>query len=499
MISFTVFVFLTLLFTLSLIKQLRKPTAEKRRLLPPGPRKLPFIGNLHQLGTLPHQSLQYLSNKHGPLMFLQLGSIPTLVVSSAEMAREIFKNHDSVFSGRPSLYAANRLGYGSTVSFAPYGEYWREMRKIMILELLSPKRVQSFEAVRFEEVKLLLQTIALSHGPVNLSELTLSLTNNIVCRIALGKRNRSGADDANKVSEMLKETQAMLGGFFPVDFFPRLGWLNKFSGLENRLEKIFREMDNFYDQVIKEHIADNSSERSGAEHEDVVDVLLRVQKDPNQAIAITDDQIKGVLVDIFVAGTDTASATIIWIMSELIRNPKAMKRAQEEVRDLVTGKEMVEEIDLSKLLYIKSVVKEVLRLHPPAPLLVPREITENCTIKGFEIPAKTRVLVNAKSIAMDPCCWENPNEFLPERFLVSPIDFKGQHFEMLPFGVGRRGCPGVNFAMPVVELALANLLFRFDWELPLGLGIQDLDMEEAIGITIHKKAHLWLKATPFCE
>ena len=158
MISFTVFVFLTLLFTLSLVKQLRKPTAEKRRLLPPGPRKLPFIGNLHQLGTLPHQSLQYLSNKHGPLMFLQLGSIPTLVVSSAEMAREIFKNHDSVFSGRPSLYAANRLGYGSTVSFAPYGEYWREMRKIMILELLSPKRVQSFQAVRLEEVKLLLQS-----------------------------------------------------------------------------------------------------------------------------------------------------------------------------------------------------------------------------------------------------------------------------------------------------------------------------------------------------
>ncbi|RDX98928.1 Cytochrome P450 71A9, partial [Mucuna pruriens] len=493
MISFIFFVFLTVLFTLSLIKQLKKPAAEKR--LPPGPRKLPFIGNLHQLGTLPHRSLQELSSEHGPLMFMQLGSIPTLVVSSAEIARDIFKNYDSVFSGRPLLHAANRLGYGSTVSFAPYGEYWREMRKIIISELLSPRRVQSFQAVRFEEVKLMLHSIALSPSPVNLSELTLSLTNNVVCRIAFGKRDRSGADKGNKLYEMLRETQHMLGGFFLGDFFPRLGWLNKFSGLENRLQKNFREMDNFYEQVIKEHI--NNSERAGTVHEDLVDALLQVQKDSNQAIAITNDQIKGVLVDIFVAGTDTAAATMIWIMSELIRNPKTMKRAEEEVREVVKGKEMVEEIDLSKLLYLKSVVKETLRLHPPAPLLVPRETTESCRIKGFEIPAKTRVLINAKSIAMDQSCWENPNEFLPERFLDSPIDVRGQHFEMLPFGAGRRGCPGVNFAMPLVELTLANLLYRFDLELPLGLTIQDLDMEESIGITTHKKAHLWLKATHF--
>ncbi|WVZ09843.1 hypothetical protein V8G54_014373 [Vigna mungo] len=494
MISLVVFGFLTLLLTFSLLTQLRKPSAEKRR-LPPGPKKLPFIGNLHQLGTLPHRSLQQLSRKHGPLMFLQLGSIPTLVVSSADMAKEIFKNYDSVFSGRPLVHAANRLGYGSAVSFAPYGEYWREMRKIMISELLSPKRVRSFEAVRFDEVKRMLQAVSLSSGPVDLSELTLSVTNNVVCRVALGKREE-GRGDSNKVYRMLKETQEMLGGFFVDDFFPHLGWLNKFSVLERRLEKNFREMDRFYDEVIKEHV-DKSRETAGAEHEDVVDVLLQVQKDPNQPIAISHQQIKGVLVDIFVAGTDTGAATMIWIMTELIRNPKAMKKAQEEVREIMEGKYMVEEIDLPKLLYLKLVVKEALRLHPPAPLLVPRETTEACVIKGFQIPAKTRVLVNAKSIAMDPACWENPNEFLPERFLNSSVDYKGQHFEMLPFGVGRRSCPGVNFAMPLVELVLANLLLRFDWELPAGLGIQDLNMEETIGITMHKRDHLWLRAIPF--
>jgi len=293
MISFVVFGFLTVLFTFSLLTQWRKASAEKRR-LPPGPKKLPFIGNLHQLGTLPHRSLQHLSRKHGPLMFLQLGSIPTLVVSSADMAKEIFKNYDSVFSGKPLLHAANRLGYGSSVSFAPYGEYWREMRKIMVSELLSPKRVQSFEAVRFDEVKRMLQAVSLSPGPVDLSELTLSLTNNVVCRVALGKRDR-GTGDANKVYRMLKETQEMLGGFFVDDFFPQLGWLNKFSGLESRLEKNFRDMDRFYDEVIKEHV-DKSRESAETEHEDVVDVLLQVQKDPSQPIAISHHQIKGVLV-----------------------------------------------------------------------------------------------------------------------------------------------------------------------------------------------------------
>ena len=229
-------------------------------------------------------------------MFLQLGSIPTLVVSSSDMAKEIFKNRDLVFSGRPILYAANRIGYnGSAMAFAPYGEYWKEIRKIVILELLSSRRVQSFQAVRFEEVKLLLHSIALSCGPVNLSELTLSLTNNVICRIAFGKRYEGAeGNDASKFYEMVRETQELLGGFCLIDFFPRLGWLNKFNGLESRLEKNFKELDNFYDKVIKEHV-DDYDETLGVEYEDLVDVLLRVQKDQNQAIAISDDQIKGVI------------------------------------------------------------------------------------------------------------------------------------------------------------------------------------------------------------
>lgn len=200
--------------------------------------------------------------------------------------------------------------------------------------------------------------------------------------------------------------------------------------------------------------------------------------------------------DMFLAGTDTSSTILVWIMAELIRNPSVMLRAQDEVREAVKGKAKVEESDLPKLMYLKLVVKEGFRLHPPVPLLVPRETTESCRIEGYHIPAKTRVFVNVRSIGRDQKHWKNPNEFQPERFLDSSIDFRGKHFELLPFGAGRRGCPGINFAVQMIELALANLLHRFDWELPPGVRREDLDMEEAFGLTMHKKLPLCLLAKP---
>lgn len=201
----------------------------------------------------------------------------------------------------------------------------------------------------------------------------------------------------------------------------------------------------------------------------------------------------------FIAGSDTSAATLVWIMSELMKNPTIMKKAQDEVRQIVKDKQRVEESDLPKFNYLKLVIKETLRLHPPVPLLVPRETTATCTIiGGYEIPAKTRVIINAKAIAMDPNVWHNPgpNVFEPERFLNSSIDYKGHDFELIPFGVGRRGCPGISFAVLLVELVLANLLFCFDWSLPEGVTRDDIDMVEAVGLTTHKKNPLLLLATP---
>ncbi|KAF6169639.1 hypothetical protein GIB67_004031 [Kingdonia uniflora] len=468
----------------------------RRRIFPPGPRGLPFIGNLHQLGELPHRSLQHLSSIYGPLMFLQLGSIPTLIISSADIARELFKNFDRVFSGRPHLYGLTKLSYGcSNITSAPYGEFWKEVKKITVLELLSAKKVQSFRAVREEELALVMSFITTSSesGPIDLSEMLPCLVNNIVCRVTFSKKYSEVGGGKSRIDAILRDTQTLLGEFALADFFPRLEWIHKFDGLKAKLNKIFMELDKFYDEVIEEHVK-RKKLKLKPEHEDLVDVLLRISSDPNQTITLTRDQIKGVLTDVFFAGTDASSTTVVWTMTELIKNPKEMDKAQEEVRQILGTKDMVREEDLSQLNYLKLVIKESMRLHPPAPLLVPRETIENCTFHGFYIPAKTRVLVNAAAISRDPKIWENPGEFKPDRFLDNPIDFKGNDFEFIPFGAGRRGCPGINFAILLIELILANLLHRFDWELPHGLNREDVDMEEAIGITMHKKISLRLVA-----
>ncbi|XP_026411060.1 cytochrome P450 71A9-like [Papaver somniferum] len=370
------------------------------------------------------------------------------------------------------FYAPTKLSYGCfDIYFSFYGDYWKEIRKIAVLELLNAKKVLSYRAVREEEVFWainLIRTSSFSSVPVNLSEIMLSIMNNVVCRVSFGMKykDEQKEDGNNKFYSVSKEIINLLGGFSTADLFPWMSWIHKLDGLDTRLEKSFRHMDEFYDKVIDEHISKSSE--AGVE-EDFVD-------------------------DTFVAGTDTTAAILVWTMTELIRNPTIMKRAQKEVRSFNGFKDMVEESDLHKLSYTKLVIKEAFRLHPPAPLLVPRETREKCTINGYDIPIKTSVLINAKAISTDPKYWKKPYEFYPERFLNSNIDYKGQDFELLPFGGGRRGCPGISFSAVPLELVLANLLHCFDWELPAEMKIEDVDISEAFGLTTHKKVPMCLLA-----
>lgn len=198
------------------------------------------------------------------------------------------------------------------------------------------------------------------------------------------------------------------------------------------------------------------------------------------------------LQDIFIAGTDTGAATIVWTMTALMQNPTALKKLQTEVRDAIGQKGGVNEDDLPNLPYLKAAIKEALRLYPPAPLLLPRETLAECEIEGYTIPAKTLVYINAWAIARDPEYWENPDEFLPERFLNTGVDILGQDFQVIPFGSGRRGCPGIAMGLATVELVLANLLYAFDWGLPYGMQKEDIDTEVLPGITMHKKTPLCL-------
>jgi len=201
--------------------------------------------------------------------------------------------------------------------------------------------------------------------------------------------------------------------------------------------------------------------------------------------------------EIFLGGTETSFAVIEWAMSELLKNPKLMERAKAEVRQVYQSKGIVDESSLNELNFLKLVIKETLRLHFVAPLLAPRECMEHCRIDDYDIPPKTRVLVNAWAIARDPKYWTDPNLFKPERFEASSIDYKGTNFELIPFGAGRRMCPGMTLGILNIELPLATLLYHFDWKLTVGLRPEDLDMDEACGITVRRKNQLHVIPIPY--
>ena len=200
----------------------------------------------------------------------------------------------------------------------------------------------------------------------------------------------------------------------------------------------------------------------------------------------------------FIGGSDTTSTIVEWAFAELVKNPESMKKAQAEVRKVVGDKAKIEENDVNQMSYLKFVIKETLRLHPPVPLLVPRETASSVKINGYDIPPKTTVYVNAWAIQRDPKFWDNAEEFIPERFVSSQVDFKGQDFQLIPFGTGRRGCPGISFGVASVEYVLANLLYWFDWKLPKsGVSMEGIDMSEMNGLTVTKKVPLHLEPIPY--
>ncbi|KAB2609250.1 cytochrome P450 71A26-like [Pyrus ussuriensis x Pyrus communis] len=434
---------------------------------PPSPPKLPIIGNLHQLGLIPHRSLQALSQCHGPLMLLHFGSVPVLVVSSAEAAREIMKTHDLTFSDRPKSTNFEKLLYNyKDIASAPYVEYWRQVKSICVLNLLSNKRVRSFRFVREEETKTMISDIMKSSPSVlNLSEMFVRLTNDVACRVALGRKY---SDEGMKFEGLLREFTELLRNTNTGDYIPWLSWMSRVNGLEAKLGKVAKQFDNFIDRVIQEHM--NCSSKSGDDD----------QKD----------------FDMFAAGTDTTYIVLEWAMTELLRHPRVMKKLQNEVREIVRKGEHLTEDDLIGMHYLKAVIKETLRLHPPVPLPL-RIAVQDVEIGGYKIKAKTHVMINAWQIGRDPKLYEKPEEFEPERFLNSEIDYKGNDLQLIPFGAGRRVCPGIQFAMAVNEIALANIVHKFDWTLPGGASGEDLDMTESTGTTLPRKNALRAVAIPF--
>ncbi|GMN31017.1 hypothetical protein TIFTF001_044538 [Ficus carica] len=487
-VLFTSFVFLFMV--LNIFVKRAKPAGSYSK-LPPGPWKLPFVENMHQLfGSLPHHALRDLAKKHGPFMYLKIGQVPTIVVSSPEFAKEVMRFHDTIFAFRPRLLFSQVIAYDCTdVAFAPYGEYWRQVRKICVLELLSAARVQSFRHIREEEVFNLVEWVASNVGSViDLTKRIESTTFSIISRAAFGGKSKDHEDFISIVAE----ASEALGSFCLVDSFPSLGsFLEVITRERAKLENMRQRAARIFEIIIKKHEAEIQKGKT-RKTEDLVDVLLKLHNNDHLEFSLTSDNVKAIIWDIFAAGGETATTTIDWAMAEIIKNPRVMKRVQDEVREIFGRQGSLDEACISEMTYFKCVVKETLRLHPAAPLLLPRECGEKCEINGFVIPAKTRIIVNAWAIARDSRYWIEPESFIPERFLDSSVDYKGINFEYIPFGAGRRICPGISFGMSNVELQLALLLYHFDWILPNGMKPEDLDMTDSFGTAVRRKYGLLL-------
>ncbi|XWS29471.1 hypothetical protein CRYUN_Cryun24cG0032100 [Craigia yunnanensis] len=460
----------------------------KTKRLPPGPRGLPILGNLFMIGNKPHRDLQQLAQMYGPIMYLRFGLMPIIVVSSPEAAELFLKTYDLVFASRPPHEGSKYIAYNQqNFSFSPYGSYWRNMRKMCTLELLSNLKINSFRSMRKEELQLLIQYIqevASARVAVDLSAKVSSLSTYISCRMVLGKKYNN--DDDFSFEAIIREGMQIGAAFNLADYIPQIKGLD-LQGLTKRMKTIAKAFDDLFEKIIDEHIQSKDENRI----KDFVDVMLGFMgSEETDQYRVERDTIKAIILDIMVAAMDTSAAVIEWTISELIKHPRVMINVQKELENVVGMQRMVEESDLEKLEYLNMVVKESFRLHPVVPLLIPHASREDCTVNGFHIPKNSRIIINIWANGRDENVWTDAENFFPERFVGSDIDLRGRDFQLIPFGSGRRGCPGMQLGLTVVRLVVAQLVHCFDWELPDDMLATDLDMTEDFGIVCPRAKHL---------
>ncbi|KAK4284280.1 hypothetical protein QN277_001135 [Acacia crassicarpa] len=468
---------LCLAFFLALNLFLRK---RRFRNIPPGPPSLPVLGNLHQLKKPLHHHFHRISQNYGQIFSLWFGSRLVVVVSSPSAVQECFTRNDIVLANRPKFLAGKHVGYNyTTVAFSPYGEHWRNLRRIMVLDVLSTHRLNYFLDMRRDEMKRLVQKLAHDSGEgftkVELRSRLSELTFNTMMRMISGKRywgddgEVGDVEEASKFREMIKELVKLAGANNPAEFLPILRWFD-LDNLEKKLKGISVRFDTFLQGLVDEHRSGNSSRNTLINH------LLTLQK--SQPEYYTDQIIKGLILVMLLAVTDTSAVTLEWAMSSLLNHPEILRKARQEIDTQIGQEHLIDEQDALKLPYLQSIVSETFRLHLAAPVLVPHLSSEDCTIGDYNIPRDTIVLINAWAIHRDPQLWIDPLCFKPERFQKEEVANK-----LMQFGLGRRACPGSGLAQRTVSWALGLLIQCFEWE---RVSEEEIDMTEGAGLTLSK-------------
>ncbi|XP_011078365.1 cytochrome P450 81D11-like [Sesamum indicum] len=467
------------LLPLFLLSVVLKFSSKAKRKLPPSPvPALPVLGHLHFLKFPLHRTIHKLSQQLGPIFSLRFGNRLMVAVSSPAIVEECFTKNDIVLANRPRFIIGKYIGYNyTTLVGSNYGEHWRNLRRLTTVEIFSTARLNVFQSIRHDENKLLLKQLfgksCQDFARVELRSMLSQLTFNVIMRMVAGKRyfgDDEENDEAKQFREIIDKVLTLAGVSNPGDFFPVFRWID-YKGYAKTLMRVTGKMDAFLQGLIDEHKRDKSRNT-------MIDRLLSLQE--SEPECYTDVTIKGIIMVMLLAGTDTTVATIEWAMSVLLNHPEKLDKAKAEIDNFIGNNSIVNESDLSKLPYLQNVILETFRLFPAVPLLVPHEALADCTLGGYDIPRGTIIIVNAWAIHRDPLVWDDPTSFNPERF--EEIGEVGPT-KLLPFGMGRRSCPGNGLANRVVGLALASLIQCFEWQ-----RIDDslVDLTEGEGLSMPK-------------
>ncbi|PRQ38723.1 putative geraniol 8-hydroxylase [Rosa chinensis] len=469
-----------------LIQALQRRTRVR---LPPGPKPFPLIGNLFELGDKPHLSLTKLSQHYGPIMSLKLGQLTTIVVSSSTMAKEILQTHDQLFCNRTIPDGVRVVA--DNLIWMPISPRWRKLRKICSSQLFATKVLDAKHETRQVKVQELIDSVneSMVHGvAVDIREAAFKTTLNLLSRTIfsfdLATTESSSSEMAREYKEIVWGVMEEAGKPNLADYFPVLRKLDP-QGIRRRFTNYYNRMLGFMEYVIDQRLESRKGD-DYVTNNDMLDTLISISEEKNEEDMNNPQVIENLFMALLTAGTDTTSITLEWAMAELLHNPESLSKAQDEL-DSVFGKgKLIEESEITQLPYLQAIIKETFRLHPTVPFLVPRKAESDVEIGGYIVPKNAQVLVNSWAIGRDPSIWDNPNSFMPERFLglENQIDVMGRNFDLIPFGGGRRICPGLPLAMKMLHLTLGSLINCFNWKLEDGVVSETINMEDKFGLTL---------------
>ncbi|KAL6840764.1 hypothetical protein ACP4OV_029290 [Aristida adscensionis] len=497
------------------LQLLLSPERRRRRgRLPPSPASLPVIGHLHHLLRPPvHRALHELAGRVGPLMHLRLGSTPCVVASSAGTASELIRGHEASISDRPVTAVVRRLSYGAAgFGFAPYSAHWRFMKRLCMAELLGPRAVEQLRPIRRAGLASLLRAVlrrssSPSPAVVYLSRELIRMSNTSMIRMVAGTAPGSEAEE-DEAQELVKAVSELIGAVNVGDYIAACrGW--DLQGLGRRAADVHRRFDALLEEMLRHKEAARRSRPAAAAaaapeeevetKQDLLDILLDKAEDKAAEVNLTRDNIKAFIK----AGPTRRRRWMEWMLAELLNHPAALRKVREEIDRVVGGGRIAGEADLPSLPDLQAAYRETLRLHPAAPMAHRQSSAEmQLAGGGFTVPAGAAVLINVWAIGRDPAFWEEPLAFRPERFMpggaAEGLDPRGQSFNFMPFGSGRRACPGMGLALWSVPAVLAALVQCFDWAPSTSSGDGDgkIDMEESDGLVCARNKPLLLRPTP---